>query len=103
MKLSFSLSLAVGFLLSQVPALISGSCFAARDVETSKIQALKGGPLHRRTCFSKNKDDEDDYEDYDEGYHRRYARSPSSYSGDYGYGKYDGYSNDKYDYRGHDY
>lgn len=64
---------------------------------------LKGGPLHRRTCFSKNKDDEDDYEDYDEGYHRRYARSPSSYSGDYGYGKYDGYSNDKYDYRGHDY
>ena len=46
---------------------------------------LKGGPLHRRTCFSKGKDDEDDYGDYG-GYHRRYARSPSSYGGDYGYG-----------------
>jgi len=102
MKLSFSLSLAVGVLLSQVPAFISGSCFAARDVEMSNVQALKGGPLHRRTCFSKGKDDEDDYGDYG-GYHRRYARSPSSYGGDYGYGNYDGYSNDKDDYKGDDY
>jgi hypothetical protein len=62
---------------------------------------LKGGALDRRSCFSKKKDD--DYEDdEDEGYYRRYARSYNS-DGDYGYGKHDGYSKDKYEYDGDDY
>ena len=69
---------------------------------------LKGGALDRRSCFSKKKDDDydddddDDDDDEDEGYYRRYARS-IDYDGDYGYGKHDGYSKDKYEYDGDDY
>ncbi|PLW38125.1 hypothetical protein PCANC_14164 [Puccinia coronata f. sp. avenae] len=100
MKLSLPVSIAAGLLLSLAPAFISATCFATRDVG-SNIQALKGGALDRRSCFSKKKDD--DYEDdEDEGYYRRYARSYNS-DGDYGYGKHDGYSKDKYEYDGDDY